>query len=315
MGSLPVSSFLADFIIENGQFAVLDPNGMTSNSVEFPTRKGSSSPSESVLKAGDTLKVTFDLKKSSSGQAAKPISPHQVALLATGVDTQLNWVAPIKTRSTGKAKWELDLTRAPTDFLSLSRTGQVSLKLLIGDLTPDDDPLQLDLPSLKIPKELLLDYPYWDTNDGKAPASLEHDKYYSQPELQWTFRPPRKKENPVLSLAFVAIAISPWVLLLTTWSKLAKSSGAGFKVFHSPKPSSLLFILTLVSQEALILTYWTTLKLYQFLPLVFLLSLPLILSGRSALSELKLRRKIHPISAAHVTPSKLLGDEEREKNE
>ncbi|EFP89181.2 uncharacterized protein PGTG_15022 [Puccinia graminis f. sp. tritici CRL 75-36-700-3] len=295
----------AELVVDNGQLVVLDVNGMTKKSFEISTNAPSPLAPPFELNDENTLKATFEiLEKSSSDQAGSLFSPHQVTLLATGVDTKLHWAAAVKTRSKGKAKWELDLARAPTDFLSLSRTGEVRLELIIGDISAVHAPLKLNLATFKIPKSLLLEYPYWDTKDGKPPSTLELEKHYIQPELKWTFQPPRKKDNPIFSLAFVGIVASPWLFLLTAWAKISQNTTGGFKLFGAPKLSTLLFILTMVSQEALILTYWARLKLYQYIPLAFLMSFPLILCGRTALSELRLRRKISPISAARVSSSR-----------
>ncbi|OAV86121.1 hypothetical protein PTTG_10243 [Puccinia triticina 1-1 BBBD Race 1] len=310
---LPTGS--AELTVDKGQLVILDANGMTTKSHEFSTLTPSSAP---TLELNDesTLKATFEiLEKTSTDQAGSLFSPHQVTLLATGVDTKLHWAAAVKTRSKGKAKWELDLGRAPTDFLSLSRKGEVRLELIIGDISAVHAPLQLNLATLKIPKNLLLEYPYWDTKDGKPPSTLELEKHYIQPELKWTFQPPRKKDNPVFSLAFVVIAVSPWIFLLTAWSKISQNTIGGFKLLGAPKPSTLLFTLTMVSQEALILTYWARLKLYQYLPLAFLLCFPLILCGRTALSELRIRRKISPISAGRITSSRVFSSDSKNKNE
>jgi hypothetical protein len=177
-----------------------------------------------------------------------------------------------------------------------------------------------------------------------APPTLELEKHYVQPELAWTFQPPRKKDNPVFSLAFVAIVISPWIFLLTAvsplietrglrscneltktfvlhrftklqWSTISQHTIGGFKLFGAPKLSTTLFILTVVSQEALILTYWAKLRLYQYLPLAFLMSFPLILCGRTALTELRVRRKVSPISAAHLNPNHAFAADGKGKKE
>jgi len=311
---LPIGS--AELLVQKGQLVILDPSGITAKSLDFSSKTPSSSAPEFELRDESTLKVTFEiLEKTSKDTAGSLFSPHQVTLLATGVDTRLHWAAAVKTRSKGKAKWELDLSRAPTDFLSLSRTGDVRLELIIGDISAERAPLQLKLATLKIPKNFLLEYPYWDTKDGKPPSTLELEKYYIQPELSWTFQPPRKKDNPVFSLAFVIIVVSPWIFLLTAWSKISQHSTGGFKLFGAPKLSNLLFILTMVSQEALIMTYWAKLRLYQFLPLAFLMSFPLILCGRSALSELRVRRKVSPISAGHLATSRIFAADGKDKKE
>ncbi|KAA1083519.1 hypothetical protein PGTUg99_035556 [Puccinia graminis f. sp. tritici] len=186
----------AELVVDNGQLVVLDVNGMTKKSFEISTNAPSPLAPPFELNDENTLKATFEiLEKSSSDQAGSLFSPHQVTLLATGLDTKLHWATAVKTRSKGKAKWEL-------------------------------------------------------------------------------------------------------------WAKISQNTTGGFKLFGAPKLSTLLFILTMVSQEALILTYWARLKLYQYIPLAFLMSFPLILCGRTALSELRLRRKISPISVARVSSSR-----------
>ncbi|PLW28154.1 hypothetical protein PCANC_19725 [Puccinia coronata f. sp. avenae] len=306
----------AELIVDKGQLVIVDASGITTKTIEFSSKTPSSSAPQFELDDESTLKATFEiLEKSSDAKAASLFSPHQVTFLATGVDTKLHWATAVKTRSKGKAKWELGLSRAPTDLLSLSRTGEVRLELIIGDVSAVHAPVRLNLATFKIPKNLLLEYPYWDTKDGKPPPTLELEKHYVQPELAWTFQPPRKKDNPVFSLAFVAIVISPWIFLLTAWSTISQHTIGGFKLFGAPKLSTTLFILTVVSQEALILTYWAKLRLYQYLPLAFLMSFPLILCGRTALTELRVRRKVSPISAAHLNPNHAFAADGKGKKE
>ncbi|MBW0494643.1 hypothetical protein O181_034358 [Austropuccinia psidii MF-1] len=309
--SVPMS--LADFVIDNGQTSVVDNIGISVKTSQFSTKDSAKSVPKLDLKNDHTLKIVFDI--SSNSKSAEPTPPRQVNLLATGLDTNLHWVTVVKTRGAGKAKWELDLARAPTDFLSLSRSGEILLELIIGDFSASHAPLRFKLSTLQIPKELLLNYPYWDTKDGKAPSALELDKYYVQPELAWTFRPPRKKDNALISLAFVLIVSSPWAVMLTYWSKLSTFSTPSFKLTSTPSISTILFIATLISEEVLILTYWASLRLYQYLPIALFLSLPLIVTGRTALSELRTRRKKAPINGSYVSVAKLVGDPGKRKAE
>ncbi|CAH7688817.1 Dolichyl-diphosphooligosaccharide--protein glycosyltransferase subunit Swp1 [Phakopsora pachyrhizi] len=292
---------LCDFVIENGQVSVLDSSGITSKSLKFSTEEKPKTDTKLDAGDGNTLKVTFDIFGKLSGHSNKePILPSQLNLLATGLDSNLHWVSVIKARNNGKAKWELDLARAPTDFLSLSPTGQVSIDLVIGDRSPNHPPLKLRLFTLNLSKELILNYPYWDTKDGKPPAALELEKYYVKSNLQWTFQPPRKPDNPIISLIFMGLVLSPWLILFATWPKLSNGSIPSLRLLSSPSKSTTIFIATILSQEVLILTYWARLRLYHYLPIAFLLSLPLIFSGRSALSELRVKRKKHPIKGTHL---------------
>lgn len=69
---------------------------------------GTASAKVLSLTPQDTLKLTFHvLGSTSSEQDPKGLNPHQVHLLATGIETQLHWTAVIKLRGAGKAKWEL----------------------------------------------------------------------------------------------------------------------------------------------------------------------------------------------------------------
>lgn len=80
------------------------------------------------------------------------------------------------------------------------------------------------------------------------------------------------------------------------WSRIARDGGSsGFSLLSSPSPATLLFLLCLGAEEGLILVYWTSLRLYQYLPLALGLAVPLVLTGRTALSQLRLRRTERPI--------------------
>jgi len=153
----------------------------------------------------------------------------------------------------------------------------------------------------------------------KAPAHLELDKYAPEPNLKWTFREAEKPVNGLIALVFSLIALTPWALLvgavrtvyltlfhsllktdmifiLEQWNSIA-SAGAlkGFSLASTPSSSTLLFLLSILAQEFLIVVYWVGLRLYQYLPLAALLSVPLVLTGRSALGELRVRRAKRPI--------------------
>ncbi|KAG0142370.1 hypothetical protein CROQUDRAFT_237369 [Cronartium quercuum f. sp. fusiforme G11] len=290
----------ADFVIKDGQLAVVDSSGISIETLEV-SATGTRSVKTLSLSPENTLKLSFQILASPSNEKeSKGIAPHQVHLLATGLKTNLHWTAVVKVRGANKAKWELDMARAPTDFFSLGEN--IKLELLIADQSTSHKPLRQELATLKLAPSMVLPYPYWDTKDGLP-----------QPPLEWTFRAPRKPINPIFSLAFTIIALSPWLILLSAWSTLANCSTPGFKIIGSTSPSTIIFLATIASQEILILTYWSSLRLYQYLPIAFFLSLPLILSGRTALSELRARRKRNPISASNIIISKINGNRSKGK--
>lgn len=148
-------------------------------------------------------------------------------------------------------------------------------------------------------------------------------------ELHWTFKGGEKPVNPVISLAFTGVALSPWIFLLgavrafcskprrtiaylydlwVQWSKIAQDGrSSGFALLSSPSPATLLFLLCLAAQELLIFTYWTSLRLYQYLPAAGALAVPLVLTGRSALSQLRVRRAQKPIGGSKAAAAAAVG--------
>ncbi|KAH9823263.1 Oligosaccharyltransferase subunit Ribophorin II-domain-containing protein [Melampsora americana] len=301
-----IASVICDFVLQDGQLVVADGSGITTDKVDVSSTASQSDKILSVT-SENVLKLTFHITGSYDGKDSKGFTPHQVHLLATGVDTKLHWTSVIKVRGAGKAKWELDLARAPTDFLSLSPQGKIQLEIVLADPSPKHKPLRRTVATIEIPSNIILPYPYWDTKDGSAPSNLELEKYGPQPPIDWTFRAPRKPISPIISVAYTAVVLSPWFILLLAWSTLSSASTPGFKLIGPSSTSTIIFLATIASQEVMILTYWTSLRLYQYLPIAFLLTLPLILSGRTALSELRARRKRNPISASHVILSKIHG--------
>ncbi|EGG12407.1 uncharacterized protein MELLADRAFT_73929 [Melampsora larici-populina 98AG31] len=302
-----IASVTCDFVLQDGQLVVADGSGITTDKVDVSSTASQSNKILSVT-SENVLKLTFHITGSSSdGKDSKGLTPHQVHLLATGVDTKLHWTSVVKVRGAGKAKWELDLARAPTDFFSLSEQGKIQLEIVLADPSPKHKPLRKTLATIQIPSNMILPYPYWDTKDGSPPSNLELEKYAPQPPIEWTFRAPRKPISPIISVAYTVVVLSPWFILLSAWSTLSSASTPGFKLLGPSSTSTIIFLATIASQEVMILTYWTSLRLYQYLPIAFLLALPLILSGRTALSELKARRKRNPISASHVILSKIHG--------
>ncbi|GAA5999042.1 uncharacterized protein JCM10292_003279 [Rhodotorula paludigena] len=233
----------------------------------------------------DSLKLSFTLSR--DGQ---PFVPQQAAVLVQPVNEHdrapgRHWTSPAKVRaSTGKAKWELDLSTAPPQLLSLASFAPLSFTLLVGH-PHEDAPLALALGTFSLPASLALPHPYPPVHD--LPAHWEAERYAKMPTIEWTFRGGEKRVNGVVALVATAVVLAPWLVLLATLTPLVPS-------LRLSRPSTLSLPLLLVSLalfEALFVAYWLRLSLFDAAPLAAALALVAALVGRGALGELLGRRR------------------------
>ncbi|ORY92725.1 hypothetical protein BCR35DRAFT_298229 [Leucosporidium creatinivorum] len=279
VAALSLASYAtAQLAVTQAKLSILDSVGITTHSNEF-TSASPPTPSHHSLSPQDTLRLSLSLSNND-----QPFIPHQAMILwepstiAEKGQRGRDHLSLIKVRKGGKAKFELDLSRAPTSLLSLS-TGPITATLLVGH--PNTTPLRIPLGSFTLPSSLVLPFPYPPQED--LPKAWEVERYSKMPELSWTFRGKEKAVNPVVALGGLAFVLSPWVVLGGATLHLSPS-------LTTPTPSIFAFLTLLLSFEALIVLYWTSLKLIPTLPYFGLLAVGLAWTGRRALGDLRSRR-------------------------
>ncbi|GAA5943458.1 uncharacterized protein JCM15063_006478 [Sporobolomyces koalae] len=275
----------ATISVTQGKLSIVD--SVASSASHSATFSSSASPSprlrDLVLSATDTIKLSFQVQDEDSGV---PLQPHQAVVSWQPVDHEeqkeygRQYASVVKVRSTGKARWELDLSKAPTSLLSLSRAS-ISATLLLGD--PKHRGLSIPLGTFKLANDLVLPFPYPPNED--LPAHWQVEKYSQQPRIDWTFRGAEKQVNSVVSLLGLGLVLSPWIALLSIFFHLKPSLS-----LRSPTVAQTVLLLSLVSFEALLVVYWVQLRLIPTLPYFGAIALVIVLSGKKALGQMRATR-------------------------
>ncbi|GAA5851245.1 hypothetical protein JCM8547_004182 [Rhodosporidiobolus lusitaniae] len=281
-----VAAAHAALSVKDGKLSIVDSVGAAAVA---STSFSSSSPSPLApysLSPTDNLKLAFTLVDDSTDS---PVLPHQAAVLfepssSSGVKGQYgrDYTAFLKiNKRTGKAKYELDLARAPAALLTLP--SPLSLSLLLA--APGSDPLRLPLGEVSLPEALALPYPFPPNED--LPRSWEVETYAKQPELSWTFRTGEKKVGFLKAAVGTAVVASPWAVFAGSLLPLLPSLS-----LRTPSPRSTLFLTLVITLESAFALYWLNLtgNLLQTLPIFAALALGGAVVGRGALGEMRRRR-------------------------
>ncbi|BGP16092.1 hypothetical protein JCM10213_007529 [Rhodosporidiobolus nylandii] len=276
-----VGAAQAAITVKDGKLAVIDAVGATAvASSSFSSEQPS--PLTYTLSGTDALKLSFVVVDSDTGSA---VQPHQAALSWTSSDesngedvTQFVKV----NRKTGRARWELDLSRAPPSLLSLP--SPLTLTLLLA--SPSQPPLRLPLGHFTLPASLALPAPF--PPDADLPRAWDVERYKLREPVQWTFREGEKRVGLVKALGGTAVVLAPWVVFGGALPSLLPSLR-----LTSPTPTSTLFLALLLLLESSFLLYWTDLtrlNLIQSLPVFGGLALLAAGVGRSALGGMRRQR-------------------------
>ncbi|TNY20911.1 hypothetical protein DMC30DRAFT_437766 [Rhodotorula diobovata] len=231
----------------------------------------------------DHLKLSFAVRRDN-----QPFAPQQAAIVAQPANEKdrapgRDWQAQVKVRpASGKARWELDLSHAPAQLLSLGSFSPLSLTLVLGH--PHESPLVLPLGSFSLPAALALPFPF--PPDEALPPHWEAERYGPLPTLEWTFRAPEARVGKVVALVGLAVVLAPWALLVATLTPLLPSLR-----LTRPRTLSLALLLTsLTAFELLFALYWVRLRLLPTLPAFAALAALCVWSARGALGEVRGRR-------------------------
>uniref|UniRef100_A0A8C7R336 Dolichyl-diphosphooligosaccharide--protein glycosyltransferase subunit 2 n=1 Tax=Oncorhynchus mykiss TaxID=8022 RepID=A0A8C7R336_ONCMY len=214
--------------------------------------------------------MTFQLVDVNTGVE---LTPHQTFVRLHNHKTGQEVVFVAEPDSKNLYKFELDIAERKSEFDSMS--GTYTLHLIVGDAT-------LENPILWNVADIVLKF-----LDEEAPAAIQSKTLYMpKPDIQHLFREPEKKPPTVVSNAFTALVLSPFLLLLILWFKL----GANISNF-SLSPSAVLFHVGHACMLGLMYVYWTHLNMFQTLKYLAIIGSLTFLAGNRMLAQKAVKRE------------------------
>uniref|UniRef100_A0A8C1FEM4 Dolichyl-diphosphooligosaccharide--protein glycosyltransferase subunit 2 n=1 Tax=Cyprinus carpio carpio TaxID=630221 RepID=A0A8C1FEM4_CYPCA len=254
--------------INNMDLSVVDKDqsiGPKTTRVEYPTKAKASFMADSH----QNFAMTFQLVDETTGVE---LTPHQTFVRLHNQKTGQEVVFVAEPDSKNLYKFELDTAERKTEFDSIS--GTYALYLMVGDAT-------LENPILWNVADVVLKF-----LDEEAPGTIQAKTLYvPKPEIQHLFREPEKKPPTVVSNAFTALVLSPFLLLLILWFKL----GANISNF-TLSPSTILFHIGHAAMLGLMYVYWTHLNMFQTLKYLAIIGSLTFLAGNRMLAQKAVKR-------------------------
>ncbi|XP_058859816.1 dolichyl-diphosphooligosaccharide--protein glycosyltransferase subunit 2-like isoform X3 [Acipenser ruthenus] len=254
--------------ITNVDLSIVDKDqsiGPKSTKVEYPSK----AKSPLIADSHQNLALSFQLVDENTGVE---LTPHQTFVRLYNQKTDQEVVFVAEPDSKNVYRFELDTAERKSEFNSMS--GTYALHLIIGDAT-------LENPILWNMADIVLKFP-----DEDAPSVVQSKNLYvAKPEIQHLFREPEKKPATVVSNAFTALVLAPFLLLIILWYKL----GANISNF-SITPSALLFHLGHAAMLGLMYVYWTHLNMFQTLKYLAIVGSLTFLAGNRMLAQKAVKR-------------------------
>ncbi|KAA0708004.1 Dolichyl-diphosphooligosaccharide--protein glycosyltransferase subunit 2 [Triplophysa tibetana] len=255
--------------INNMDLSVVDKDqsiGPKTSRVEYPSKAKASFMADSH----QNFAMTFHLVDETTGGE---LTPHQTFVRLHNQKTGQEVVFVAEPDSKNLYKFELDTAVTKTEFDSIS--GTYALYLMVGDAT-------LENPILWHVADVLLKF-----LEEEAPSTIQTKNVYThKPEIQHLFREPEKKPPTVVSNAFTALVLSPFLLLLILWFKL----GANISNF-TLSPSTILFHIGHAAILGLMYVYWTHLNMFQTLKYLAIIGSLTFLAGNRMLAQKAVKRQ------------------------
>ncbi|XP_034023387.1 dolichyl-diphosphooligosaccharide--protein glycosyltransferase subunit 2 [Thalassophryne amazonica] len=254
--------------VNNMDLSVVDKDqsiGTKTTRVEYPSKAKSAFTADSH----QNFAMSFQLVDVNTGVE---LTPHQTFVRLHNQKTGQEVVFVAEPDSKNLYKFELDTAERKSEFDSIS--GSYSLYLIVGDAT-------LENPILWNVADVVLKFV-----DEEAPPTIQSKTLYvPKQEIQHLFREPEKKPPTVVSNAFTALVLSPFLLLLILWLKL----GANISSF-SFSPSTILFHVGHGAMLALMYVYWTHLNMFQTLKYLAIIGGVTFLAGNRMLAQKAVKR-------------------------
>ncbi|CDQ69854.1 unnamed protein product [Oncorhynchus mykiss] len=254
--------------ITNMDLSVVDKDqsiGTKTSRVDYPFKAKGSFTADSH----QNFAMTFQLVDVNTGVE---LTPHQTFVRLHNHKTGQEVVFVAEPDSKNLYKFELDIAERKSEFDSMS--GTYTLHLIVGDAT-------LENPIMWNVADVVLKF-----LDEEAPAAIQSKTLYMpKPDIQHLFREPEKKPPTVVSNAFTALVLSPFLLLLILWFKL----GANISNF-SLSPSAVLFHVGHACMLGLMYVYWTHLNMFQTLKYLAIIGSLTFLAGNRMLAQKAVKR-------------------------
>uniref|UniRef100_A0A674E5A4 Dolichyl-diphosphooligosaccharide--protein glycosyltransferase subunit 2 n=1 Tax=Salmo trutta TaxID=8032 RepID=A0A674E5A4_SALTR len=242
--------------ITNMDLSVVDKDqsiGTKTSRVDYPFKAKGSFTADSH----QNIAMTFQLVDVNTGVE---LTPHQTFVRLHNHKTGQEVVFVAEPDSKNLYKFELDTAERKSEFDSMS--GTYALHLIVGDAT-------LENPILWNVADVVLKF-----LDEEAPAAIQSKTLYMpKPDIQHLFREPEKKPPTVVSNAFTALVLSPFLLLLILVTLFTSSS---LKLFEG--------------MLGLMYVYWTHLNMFQTLKYLAIIGSLTFLAGNRMLAQKAVKR-------------------------
>ncbi|KZV85016.1 hypothetical protein EXIGLDRAFT_741803 [Exidia glandulosa HHB12029] len=218
------------------------------------------------LTSKDTLRLTFTVFVKAEGGQAENVVPHQTFLRFYDPATNEEGIQPIRVKSGGKAKIDLNMSKPPASLPPTPNGGPLQVSLILGSFKYQSASYKLF--ELYVPRT--------------QPATVHPDEasFHPLPAIHHTFRADPKSPPRVISLVFAAAVLAPWVVLLGLLSRVPHS------LPHLFSPQIAPFVALLAAFEGLLFTYWVKLRLPDVLLYGAILAVPTVATGKRALGAM-----------------------------
>uniref|UniRef100_A0A8C5GWY3 Dolichyl-diphosphooligosaccharide--protein glycosyltransferase subunit 2 n=1 Tax=Gouania willdenowi TaxID=441366 RepID=A0A8C5GWY3_GOUWI len=246
--------------VTNMDLSVVDKDqsiGTKTTRVDYPSKAKSSF----VADSHQYFAMAFQLVDVNTGVE---LTPHQTFVRLHNQKTGQEVVFVAEPDSKNLYKFELDTAERKSEFDTIS--GTYSLCLIVGDAT-------LENPILWNVADVVLKFV-----DEEAPATIQPKTLYvPKPEIQHLFREPEKKPPTVVSNAFTALVLFPFLLLLI------------LSVCFYLDVGQICFCL-LSAMLGLMYVYWTHLDMFQTLKYLAIIGGVTFLAGNRMLAQKAVKR-------------------------
>ncbi|KAK3803364.1 hypothetical protein RRG08_006917 [Elysia crispata] len=249
--------------VENVEVGVADKDQATAART---TRLVHPNKAASILEADYHQKIVmkFQLKDKAGGQL---MTAHQTFVRLTNQDTKQEIIFVTESDSTLTNKFDLDVGANAKDFGH--KSGKYTMELIVGDAV-------IENPFSWTVADVSLTFP-----EGAAVKKDQANQYAKKPEIQHKFNQPEKRPPASLSLAFTALVLSPFLILLVLWLRI------GVNISNFPMSLSAIgFHVCLGGVFVLYYFYWIQLNMFQTLRYLGILAIPTFFFGNRLLSSI-----------------------------
>ncbi|GFR75873.1 dolichyl-diphosphooligosaccharide--protein glycosyltransferase subunit 2 [Elysia marginata] len=253
--------------VENVEVGVADKDQATAART---TRLVHPNKAASILEADYHQKIVmkFQLKDKTGGQL---MTAHQTFVRLTNQDTKQEIIFVTESDTTLTNKFDLDVGANAKDFGH--KSGKYTMELIVGDAV-------IENPFSWTVADVSLTFP-----EGGAPKKDQANQYAKKPEIQHKFNEPEKRPPASLSLAFTALVLSPFLILLVLWLRI------GVNISNFPvSVSAIGFHACLGGVFVLYYFYWIQLNMFETLRYLGILAVPTFFFGNRLLSSIASKR-------------------------